>query len=122
MAYILREINCMNEYNPDKWLLFKIEGTDPHYRVFGSWSGGYLDGDSWRMNSGIVRVEESENHYLFHGYSGSVYKCHKEMYGATLYGWGIAKDFEEKANNTLSILKDIPDNIMEIKLTDVKLK
>jgi hypothetical protein len=101
-----------NTYRPDKWLLIKINGTDPHYRVFGSWSGGYLDGDSWRMNSGITRVEEDDEYFYFHGYSGSVYECHKKMYGATAYCWTVAKSYEEKTNNTLIVLDEMPEEIV----------
>ena len=51
------------------------------YFVFGSWSGGYLDGDSWRRNSGITKVETDGDDYLFYGYSGSVYRCSKHSEG-----------------------------------------
>jgi hypothetical protein len=33
------------------------------------------------MNSGITKVEEKDDCFLFHGSSGSIYRCHKEMYG-----------------------------------------
>lgn len=32
-------------YSPEEWQIIKINGTDPHYRVFGSWRGGYTTGD-----------------------------------------------------------------------------
>lgn len=68
-------------YTSDNWVIIKFDGDTPHYRVLVGWSGGYLAGDSWRMNSGIVRAEEVGEHYLFHGSSGSCYKCHKGSYG-----------------------------------------
>ena len=70
----------MSEYNPDSWVIIKVTGIEekPFYKVLAGWSGGYLDGDSWRMNSGIDKVEQDENYYSFIGASGSVYKCHKE--------------------------------------------
>ena len=58
-------------YTPDKWLLIKVNGENPHYRVFASWYGGYLGSDSWRMNSGITKVTENNDSYLFEGESGS---------------------------------------------------
>jgi len=70
----------MSQYNPDNWVVIKINGDDPHYRVLAGWSGGYLDGSSWRMNSGIVKVEEDGDYLNFYGSSGSLYKCHKESY------------------------------------------
>jgi len=67
-------------YEPDNWVVIKFKGDDPHYRVLAGWSGGYLDGDCWRMNSGITRVDSDENFYYFYGSSGSCYKCHKNVY------------------------------------------
>ena len=67
-------------YSPDNWVVIKYKGDDPHYKVLAGWSGGYLDGDSWRMNSGIVRVEEDEHLFLFYGASGSCYECNKQSY------------------------------------------
>lgn len=64
---------------PDNWVIVEIADKDTtFYKVLGGWSGGYLDGDRWRINSGITEVEEREDHYLFYGQSGSVYKCWKE--------------------------------------------
>ena len=35
----------MTNYNPDNWVVIKMSGNDPHYRVLAGWSGGYLDGE-----------------------------------------------------------------------------
>lgn len=86
----------MSSYNPDKWLIVKINSDTPHYRVFGSWYGGYLGSDSWRLNSGITKVSEDSDYYLFEGSSGSVYKCHKQTYGASGYGWGVISHMKEE--------------------------
>jgi len=80
-------------YQPERWLIIKINGDDPHYRVLGSWYGGYLDGDSWRMNSGIVRCEEEGELVHFYGASGSKYSCNKNSYG----GHGTALEVAQQA-------------------------
>jgi len=54
-----------------------------------TWSGGYLDGDSWRMNSGIKGAEETEDSWEFIGHSGSVYTCGKLNYGVNAYASAI---------------------------------
>ena len=72
----------MTEYYPDNWVVLKIKkgkGTFPFYKVLAGWSGGYTQGDSWRMNSGVVRVEDSGEHWRFYAYSSSCYICHKEL-------------------------------------------
>jgi hypothetical protein len=72
---------------PHGWVIVKItdkfiDTTTPIYKVFASWRGGYLEGDSWKMNSGIKSVEETETDFIFHGYSGSEYHCNKQCYGS----------------------------------------
>lgn len=64
---------------PDLWLVIKIEPD--LYKVVASYYGSYLHRDHWRFNSGIVKIEDEGNHYLIHGKSGSIYKCHKNQYG-----------------------------------------
>lgn len=87
----------MTTTRPNRWVLLKIT-TDEEvfYRVFAMWRGGYLDGDSWRINSGVTRVEETDDSFLFYGLSGSIYECAKGAYGLTAYGAsvlsGVLKD------------------------------
>lgn len=82
-------------YKPDNWVIIKVNGDNPHYRVLAGWSGGYTTGDSWRMNSGVLSVSTEEDYYLFKGSSGSTYKCHKDSYGLRInnqYVWNSLKD------------------------------
>ena len=65
-------------YEPEEWVLVQVD--EDLVKVFGSWRGGYISGDSWRMNSGIEKVEKDGDYWLFIGYSGSIYKCHKDGY------------------------------------------
>lgn len=47
----------MNEYWPDNWVVLKIAvDGNTLYKVLGGWSGGYLDGDSWRMNHSVMGI------------------------------------------------------------------
>ena len=82
----------MNEYNPDNWVVLKIKegkGTFPFYKVLAGWSGGYLDGDSWRMNSGVTSVEDDGDYFKFYGSSGSCYRCYKESYCLRMNNAGV---------------------------------
>lgn len=85
-------------YKPDRWVILKINSpNDPHLRVFASWRGGYLDSESWRLNSGITKVEEHKEYFIFHGNTGSQYKCYKEAYGiASLHAQGVLESFIKK--------------------------
>lgn len=89
----------MNIYNPDKWLLLEItpEDSGTYLKVFGTWGGGYLSGDSFRINSGIESITQDDEYYYFRGYSGSVYKCYKNSYGVVgAYNYGVLADFEKQ--------------------------
>lgn len=86
-------------YTPDRWVIVKINGNDPHYRVFATWYGGYLGSDSWRMNSGITKVSEDDDYYHFEGSSGSVYHCHKQARGISGYGSSVLNAMIEKQND-----------------------
>lgn len=83
------------EYIPDKWLILKFLKGEVFYKVFATWSGGYANGDEWKLNSGITKVEEDGDYYLFYGYSGSVYRCHKNGYGSNNYGYNVINSFAE---------------------------
>jgi len=90
---------------PDKWVILKLPSV---YKVFGTWAGGYLDGDHWQFNSGIEKVEQDEDFYYFIGFSGSCYKCHKKRYGvATSYGLGILNKILE--NDQVELMEDVDD-------------
>lgn len=97
----------MSTYHPNKWSLIKVEtDTGPVYKVFGCWSGGYLSGDSWQMNSGIVSITKVGESYEFKGYSGSVYVCHEEMYGFNVFGHGVLQSFLKKYPDKLSLVEE----------------
>jgi len=81
-------------YNPDNWVVVKSP-TDGHMRVLAGWSGGYTQGDSWRMNSGITECEETEDTFEFYGSSGSVYSCNKSSYCLRVNNSHIWSQLEE---------------------------
>lgn len=84
---------------PDKWVILKI--NDNLYKVLAGWSGGYLDGDSWRINSGISKVEETDTYYDFIGESGSIYRCNKSSYGFN----GITSNIYAKIKDKVDLLE-----------------
>lgn len=87
----------MSEYNPDKWVIVKFKrDQETWHKVLGSWYGGYLDGDSWRLSSGLERIEEDGEFYLMHNFSGSVYRCHKKMEGMHMTSAGIFETIKEE--------------------------
>ena len=97
----------MSEYTPDSWVVLKIvnEG-ETLYKVLAGWSGGYLDGDSWRMNSGITKAIIGGKHVIFEGASGSQYRCHRDGYGLTMANGGVYNQLKEKFGDAIELMPE----------------
>lgn len=99
----------MTEYFPDRWVIVKITHHDQTvYKVFGTWFGGFVEPENWRLNSGITRVEYKQGQYLFYGNSGSVYHCHEDDYGTTLYSSSILNGWIERAKRAEGAIEILP--------------
>jgi hypothetical protein len=92
--------------NPDNWVVIFCDGDDPHYRLLMGWSGGYTQGDSWRMNSGITRVEEIDSRYEFYGSSGSSYSCGKNSYGLRMNNSYIWTQLQELHGDKVKMMDE----------------
>ena len=105
----MRFLEENDAHTPESWVILEIltKQSTVVYKVFGMWSGGYLHGDSWRMNSGIDKMEEDDKHYSFIGFSGSTYICKKGSYRINGYGGsvlkGIVNDYKERGHTAIII-------------------
>jgi len=96
-------------YEPDNWVIVRIHeksGETLGWKVLGGTSGGYADADYWRVNSGIKDYTEEDEHYLFHGYSGSTYKCRKM--GETIR-MNIAGTLRTMTDSGMASIQDFKD-------------
>ena len=72
------------EYIPDTWIIVRISGSEvpeTYYRVLAGWYGGFADGDSWRLSSGIENIKETDGGYEASNASGSLYYLMKGREG-----------------------------------------
>ena len=108
----------MSEYNPDHWVMLEFTHSGQKtYKILAGWGGSYLYGASWKLNSGCTKIEKDGDYYLFHGYSGSVYRCHKNSYGLSGYTAQILRNFEEQVKTGEGVaMQMLPEetNFMEI--------
>jgi hypothetical protein len=92
--------NKMSTYNPDVWVVVKFSGEDvpdgEMYKILAGWYGGFTQGDSWKLNSGITKITQDEHNYHVDGYSGSTYVCHKEAERTSVYTKGIFDSFSQQ--------------------------
>ena len=100
------------DYYPDKWVVLKVTPKKGKvwYRVLGSWYGGYLGSDSWRMNSGITKAEVVGPSFAFHGVSGSVYYCNKSNYGMSGYTTSVLANHQDNYKHAGSTLEVMPED------------
>jgi hypothetical protein len=73
-------------HKPNKWIILKIKDNDTinlTYHILSGWSGGYLDGDSWRLSTNIKEIIEEEDKFIIKTESGSDYTCNKNSEGFT---------------------------------------
>jgi len=111
----------LSDYNPDSWVVLKITNIkrsgntgygrteEVLYKVLAGWGGGYLHGDSWRLNSGINLVFDHDREIHFYGESGSNYICHKETYGLRMSTAGIFKQLQEKFGDAVELMPEDTD-------------
>ncbi len=101
----------MSDYVPQTWVILHVtvEGIPETYKVLGGVSGGYLDGDSWRMNSGITHVEVDEDCFRFYGASGSCYKCYKHGYGLMMSNGPIYDRLKKEFGDAVMIMDEDTD-------------
>lgn len=100
---------------PDRWVIVKfVTPMETFYKVLAGWSGGYLDGDSWKLNSGIVEIIEKDNHYDVVGESGSIYMCVKGREGFTVLTSGVLAEIQEHADKNSTIVEVV--DIVDVKL------
>ena len=101
----------MSNYTPDNWVVLKIDNDgEILYKVLAGWSGGYLSGDAWRMNSGITEVKADSDGYLFfYGASGSCYQCHKDTYRLTMANGGVYNQLKEKFGDAVELMPEDAD-------------
>lgn len=101
----------MNDYTPDNWVVIEVKakGEDTNYRILAGWSGGYLDGDSWRLNSGITKARRIKKGWKFYGYSGSCYICRDGVYGLRFNNVLIFENMKKMKGLKVRILDEDTD-------------
>ena len=110
----------MNTYTPDADAVIKITVNDEtFFKVFSSWSGGYLHGDSYRINSGISKLAVVGEFYCFYGFSGSVVEVHKDATRITAYNSVVLANFLDLLKEGCCELVKSEDIISELESNGV---
>ena len=100
------EMNDKWDYTPERWVVLHFPNDEIKYRLLAGWLGGYLNGDSWRLNSGIIGVSEFKDYVVFWGSSGSTYKCMRQLYGTTSLTNQVWKNIKKVRDENVFILDE----------------
>ena len=96
----------MSMYTPDRWVVLEFNGpsmSEPVHKVFAGWYGGFTSGESWKLNSGIVKTKRNGKRWDFEGYSGSLYRCHEQGYGMSGYMTNVLSTFRARLQDGTTI-------------------
>jgi hypothetical protein len=99
----------MSNYHPDAWVIIKITNNGVmYYKVLAGWYGGYANGDSWKINSGITKVDKVDGVYEFSGYSGSSYFCHQSVERLTGLTAGVLSSLQKDIETIGASIEVVP--------------
>jgi hypothetical protein len=88
----------MSNYSPDRWVVLEVTREKDFYRrLFAGWYGGFAEGDSWKLNSGITQIRVQDDLYEVDGASGSTYFCNANGYGLSGYMGGLLAGWRANA-------------------------
>lgn len=104
-------------YTPDRWVVVRLDIGETLYKVLGGWHGGYLGSDSWRLNSGCTGVKEDGDFLEFTGWSGSVYRVHKNAYGMSVLMASTVAQLEDYAKENGREVEVMPEDTDWLALT-----
>ena len=109
----------MTIYHPEAWVALRMHNSKTDktiYKIYAGWRGGFVDGDSWQLNSGIKSIDTEQYEYHVHGYSGSIYVCRKNLEGLDRAGSYIRGVLD-------NMLKNVPEHmeVSIVPMTEVKL-
>ena len=93
---------------PDSWVIIEVNHEGEQFqKILSGWSGGYLDGDSWRMSSPIkeMNINIDQDYITVETDSGSVYNLHKEYQGLRMSNAGIYNQLKERFGDSVEIVK-----------------
>ena len=88
----------MQTYTPDTWviLLFDFPDYGKIHKVFAGWYGGYAQGDSWKLSSGIKTFVSEGKFYSSLQESGSTYNLCKQFEKLSGYQHGLLNIWGEQ--------------------------
>ena len=93
---------------PDSWVIVEVVHEGAQFqKILSGWSGGYLDGDSWRMSSRIkeMNINIDQDYITVETDSGSVYNLRKGYQGLRMSNAGIWNELKQRFGDSVKIVE-----------------
>ena len=93
---------------PDSWVILEVNHEGKQFqKILSGWSGGYLDGNSWRLSSPIreMNIDINKDYITVDTDSGSRYTLYKSYQGLRMSNAGIYNQLKEQFGDAVEIVK-----------------
>jgi len=93
---------------PDSWVIIEVNHEGEQFqKIISGWSGGYLDGDAWRMSSRIkeINIKVNQDFFTVDTESGSRYNLFKSRQGLRMSNAGIYNRLKEKFGDKVEMIE-----------------
>ena len=93
---------------PDSWVIVEVNHEGEQFqKILSGWSGGYLDGDSWRLSSPIreINIDMNKDYFTVDTASGSRYTLYKSYQGLRMSNAGIYNQLKEQFGDAVEIVE-----------------
>ena len=93
---------------PDAWVIVEVNHDGAQFsKILSGWSGGYLDGDSWRLSSPIkhMHIDVDLDTITVDTQSGSQYTLYKQYQGFRMSNAGIYNQLKEQFGDSVEIIE-----------------
>ena len=93
---------------PDSWVIVEVNHEGKQFqKILSGWSGGYLDGNSWRLSSSIkeMNINIDSDKIIVYTSSGSCYNLYKSNQGLRVSNGGIYNQLKEQFGDAVEIVE-----------------
>ena len=93
---------------PDSWVILEVNHEGKQFqKILSGWSGGYLDGNSWRLSSPIkkMNINIDSDKIIVYTSSGSCYNLYKSYQGLRMSNAGIYNQLKERFGDAVEIVE-----------------
>ena len=92
---------------PDSWVILEVNHEGKQFqKILSGWSGGYLDGNAWRLSSPIkeIQIDIEDDYITVYTETGSTYNLLKKYQGLRMSNAGIYNRLKEKFGDMVEIV------------------